>query len=455
MNGVVKKCVVIYGFILIAMGADAQGLFEQPEEKLVDIRGFGRGVFFLAEKDGNPGISSLYSEAGLLVEYQPDNRFDLFSEIRFRSGYEYEEYLVQPQIRELYGELHLGRFDLRAGQQVVAWGRADAFNPTDNITPRDYFVRSPEPDDMRIGNYLFRATFRINDFLSLEGIWVPLYRYSVYRYDLFDMPDFVSFYQPDYVTWGSNGGNAAVKLDYFFPAIDGSVSIFNGYDPQAGIGVRNMNLDFVSGLSLSLQPEPFRQTTIGTDFATTAGKYGLRGELGLRIPGKDYEEKIFTPQTDLRYVIGIDRSIGKFNLLVQYSGQWIPGFKPMPDLYMFSDSESLPIPEPFSFYELNKSLDEQIRGFNGLIFGQTHRISHVLMIRPSVSLLFETLKCELFASYNLNTEEYNIDGRLSYKFNDRLGVTIGGQYFDGPDITMYDMIRPVFSGGYMELRYSF
>jgi len=421
----------------------------------MEVRGFARGVMYLVEDAGKPDLSSLYGEGGLSVTYNPDSKFILFSEVRMRAGNEYDEYMFQPRMREFYGELHLGRFEIKAGQQVVAWGRADAFNPTDNITPKDFFVRSPEPDDMRLGNYLFRTTFRINNFFSLEGIWVPVYRYSVYRYDLFDMPDFVSFKQPDYTTWESHGGNMAIKLDYYFPSFDGSVSVFNGFDPQAGIDVRNMNLDLVSGISLGLEPEAFRQTTIGADFSSTAGRFGLRGELGIRMPEKGYRDKIFTPNPDLRYVLGIDRSIGKFNLLIQYSGQWIPGFKPMPELFMFSDSESLPLPEPFSFEELNKSLDDQIIGFNRLIFGQSHRISHTLMIRPSVNLLFETLKCELFALYNFNTREYNIDGRVSYRFNDHLGLTIGGQYFDGPLISLHEMIRPVFSGGYVELRYSF
>ncbi len=446
---------VIYGFLLITSGVSAQGLFDKPEEAMIDLKGFGRSVMYMGENAGNLSISSMYAEAGLLMKYNPDSKFTLTSEVRFRGSKEYNEYLVEQRLREFYGDLHLGRFDIRAGQQVVAWGRADAFNPTDNITPRDYFVRSPEPDDMRLGNYLFRTTFRISESFSLEGIWVPVYRYSVYRYDLFNMPDFVSFYQPDYATWVSHGGNMAIKLDYYFPAIDGSISVFNGFDPQAGIDVRNINLDLVSGLSLSLAPEAYRHTTIGADFATTAGRFGMRGELGMRMTQKNYKDKIFAPQSDLRYVFGIDRSMGKFDLLIQYYGQWVPGFKPMPVLAIFNDSESLPIPEPFSFEELNESLDDQIIGFNRLIFGQSYRMSHVIMVRPSVSLLFETLKCELFGSYNLNTDEYTIDGRVSYKFNDQLGLTIGGQYFDGPAVSIYEMIRPVLSGGYIELRYSF
>ncbi len=78
-------------------------------------------------------------------------RGKLFSEMRFRSGYEYNEQINQFQLREAYADLYLGDFDLRAGQQIIAWGRADGINPTNNLTPQDYFVRSPEPDDIRMG----------------------------------------------------------------------------------------------------------------------------------------------------------------------------------------------------------------------------------------------------------------------------------------------------------------
>ena len=34
--------------------------------------------------------------------------------------------------------MNLGRVDLRAGKQEIRWGRADAYNPTDNLIPYDY-----------------------------------------------------------------------------------------------------------------------------------------------------------------------------------------------------------------------------------------------------------------------------------------------------------------------------
>ena len=36
---------------------------------------------------------------------------------------------------EAYATVHFSKSDLRIGKQIVAWGRADGINPTDNLTP--------------------------------------------------------------------------------------------------------------------------------------------------------------------------------------------------------------------------------------------------------------------------------------------------------------------------------
>jgi hypothetical protein len=61
----------------------------------------------------------------------------------------FEARLYSPDIRDgqvagtlLEGFLtfRFARAELRLGKQIVAWGRADGINPTDNLTPRDYSV---------------------------------------------------------------------------------------------------------------------------------------------------------------------------------------------------------------------------------------------------------------------------------------------------------------------------
>jgi len=55
------------------------------------------------------------------------------------------------QIKEAYLHFRSGDWDYRLGRQIVAWGRADRLNPTDNLTPRDFTLLYPEIDEDRFG----------------------------------------------------------------------------------------------------------------------------------------------------------------------------------------------------------------------------------------------------------------------------------------------------------------
>src|SRR3989475_11139578 len=65
------------------------------------------------------------------------------------------------KFREGYLDLRLGALDVRLGRQIIAWGRADQINPTDNLTPRDFTLLVPEDADQRSGTTGARATYRV------------------------------------------------------------------------------------------------------------------------------------------------------------------------------------------------------------------------------------------------------------------------------------------------------
>jgi hypothetical protein len=456
-----KEAVILMVLLFTSVGIKGQSLFESAGQgtevasgNRIELGGYLRGVLYPGENDNKAEISSGYGEAALKLKIIPDESLSIFSEFRLRGGYEYGSAIVRPELREFYADISFGKLDLRIGHQIIAWGRADGMNPTDNLTPRNYFVRSPEPDDIRMANYLFMGKYRLTENIRLEGIWVPFYRYSLYRFDLFDMPDYVKIKNPGNLEWENSGGNTGLKTEFLFPGVDGSVSWFSGFDPQPGIDIINLSMD-LSGLLLDLGTGAFRHNTIGADFATSAGGVGIRGEAALRIPAKESKDEIFTPETDLRYVFGLDRSFGNFNLMIQYIGQWVNDFTDMPELMLFDDSGAFPVPDTSMYMLIPGILNEQIRGFNRLIYGQTHRVSHTFALRPSVSLLYNTLDAEIYAMYNLSTEELMVMPKLSYSISDNLKITLGGQYFSGPENTLNDIVGPVFNAGFLELKWSF
>lgn len=442
-------------------GTYAQGLFEaagtSEKGSPFQLSGYGRGVLYTGAHAAPslPEIRSGYGEAALEINALSGMRGKLFSEIRIRDGYEYNEHIQQVQLREAYADLYLGDFDLRAGQQIMAWGRADGINPTNNLTPQDYFVRSPEPDDMRLGNFLLRGRYTIKARIRLEAIWVPVYLQSVYRFDLFDLPEYVNLagaYRPEAA---ARNGSVAGKVDFLFERFDGSISWFSGYDPMPGINAGPLAETPGNNPVIDLYARPFRQQTAGLDIAFGLGSFGVRGEAAYREPATGYKDQTFVPNRDLRLVMEIDRSAGIFSIMLLYSGQYVFDFEEMQGLEGFPDIEPEMLRQPAVWAMLGPMMDQQLARFNRIIFDQTKEITHSLAARPAISLFHDVLDLEVFGLYNFSTQEWTLLPRLTWSISDNLRGCLGWQYFEGPPDTRFDLIAPVFNGGFMELRYTF
>lgn len=428
----------------------------------MELSGYARGVLYTGEYSRTDAseINSTYGEAALRIRAFTGSRGKIFSELRFRNAFEYKEWINQVNLREAYVDLSLGRFNIRVGQAILAWGRADGINPTNNLTPEDYFVRSPEPDDMHMGNFLIRGQWSILPQLRFESVWVPRYKYSVYRFDLFKMPGSVRFSESPMPEAVWENGSLAAKLDFLFTGFDGSLSWFNGFDPMPGIQPGELSPVLAEELQLEMYARAFRQQTLGLDFSFGMGSFGVRGEAAYRIPGADYRDEVFAPEKDLRYVLQIDRTAGDFSLMAMYVGHCVfnftsmPGAAGIPDLTdMILDPAQLQ--DPVALASLDGMITQQVAAFNRVLFDQTEEFSHTLGLRPALGLFHEVFKAEITGTFNINTHEWGIIPGLTWHVSDNLKLRAGGQYFEGPAGSRYDLIAPVFNGAYFEVRYSF
>ena len=83
---------------------------------------------------------------------------------------------VSWDIREGYAQMSLGRLDLRAGRQVIVWGRADKVNPTDAWSTRDFSLLAPNDDDQRLGVATLQVTWNAGAYRAIT-LWQPEWRY--------------------------------------------------------------------------------------------------------------------------------------------------------------------------------------------------------------------------------------------------------------------------------------
>ncbi len=396
---------------------------DTQQELNYQLNGYFRSGLFANEET----IMEKYAEGALKLDISGSKFGNAYAELRYStSGIDAED--NQAWLREGYVNLFLGRFDFRIGQQVIVWGRADGFNSTNNITPADFTVYSPDEDDRRLANFVTKGTCNFQPF-KLEIDWVPVYKATQLPLDEATLPEGVSWgeSQVPEPEWGK--GALASRLDLQQPAYDASLSYFRGYHKMPGLAYS------VNTSGVDVYTKAYRVQVFGADFSTTAGSYGLRGEFAFSLPDKDSDSLFSTPCKQIEYTLGIDHEWGNFSLIAQYIGK-----------YIFDFTEDIVSQNAIAY---------QVNVWNRMLFSQTSEWNNAVSLRPSLSLFYETLNCEVFSLANFNTEEWLVMPKITYNITDALGVCAGVQLYGGPDNTLYGFMGNKRNTAFAEVKISF
>ncbi len=446
------KQLLIFLFLIIPALVFSQGLFESSIEEaeeeakpVLDFNGYARGTAWLGSEQYDFGFA--FGEFTLQGKLEKNSTW-LFTDLRFRSGYRFGTSFTEMEIKEAYAGLAAEKVDVRLGNQIVSWGRTDGFNPTNNITPEDYFFLTPDPDDQKLSNFMLRVKYRFNSAVELDVIGVPLYRPSVYRFDLFDMGENVSF--GDFVTpeRSFKNGSIAARLNVELPKTGFSFSWFRGYSPMYGFDVRDINWSSESPV-ISNAGVPYLKNSLGADLSVPAGSWIARTELAFNLVEED-EKRMYMPNSDLSYVIGLEHNFGEFNTLLQYVGKYT---------FNFSDPKSPVLLDPTDpvaqLNYANEMICYESLLFNRRIFYQQEETNHALALSITRSFRYETLQASLSAYYNFTSEEYLLRPELEWKITDGLSAKIGFSLMDGPEGSLFSYSGSIMSGGFIQLKASF
>jgi hypothetical protein len=408
---------------------------ENKSDLSAELNGFIRGAFFAGESNDQDKIEqkSGYGELGLKLRVRKGELGSGYAEVRLVQGSQFNTRLSEIRLREGYVNLYPGNFDLSVGQEIVVWGRADGYNPTNNITPRNILIFSTDEDDRRLSNFLFNVKYNFNP-LRLEIIYVPKYRSSVLPTALFPLEDYVEIGEQDNPDASLENSSIALKLEILLNSVEGSFSYFHGFMPLPGISLQSISTE--GGLNVEVANKPYKMDVLGSDFSTTLGSFGFRGEVAYRNPIEDYtlDENVYIPNPDIQYVLGADRSIGDFNIILQFIGRHVVDFT--------------------EFKETGFPTD-QLYIYNRMIAAQLYENSYALFLRPSVVLFHETAHIDLLAYYDMTTDESLIRLLFSYDFRDGLTFKIGAEKYSGPENTLFGTINKALSSAFVELRVSF
>ncbi len=323
---------------------------------------------------------------------------------------------AQGELREGYFDLAFGDVDLRIGRQIIAWGKADGLNPTDNLAMRDYTLMAPEDADQRSGAAAVKGTLNSGD-LRLTLAWLP-----EFRENRFALPPGIAFSAErpanEWKQW-------AVKAEYFGSDHDWSLSYFDGLDkmPDLAPGAAGVLLRYG------------RIRAFGADGAMSVGRYGLRAEAAYLASEDASGSDPFVKNGVFYAVAGGDRTfLENLNVNVQYAYRQVFDHR-APGSYGDASVDALATAA-------------------SLVANQYDEIQHGMTFRVNNKWFNETLEAEVAGAVWFRHGDSLIRPKVKYAVNDAIGLTLGADIYGGPKESFFGQLTGS-NAVYAEGRYNF
>jgi hypothetical protein len=329
------------------------------------------------------------------------------------------------ELREAFVDLRFGPLDIRAGRQIIAWGRADGLNPTDNLTGEDLTLLAPDDDDRRLGTTALRASYYLGD-VSVAAFWLPEFR--GHRFPLPPSPGFA--FVRDHSAWPGN--QWALRVEQTGRVVDWSISYFDGHDLTPDLGVRLAEAMPDRDVVITLSHR--RIQVFGADMAANLGRIGLRAE-GAYVDTEDRAGRDpFTKNPFLFAVVGGDRTFREYlNLNVQYLYRFVRGWTVHTEL---------------------SPIQAGVAELQGVLNSQAARVQHGASFRVSYKWLRETLEGECAAAGFFGPDGLALRPKVTYALTDRWKVLMGAELYRGDSSSAFGLLQPN-STAYLEARWSF
>lgn len=287
----------------------------------------------------------------LRLEGAPSNLYHYFSEIRLRGfGFPITDQFTDLQLqeknkaypwglefREAYVDLYslgLKNLDLRIGRQVIAWGTADALNPTGNLSPDD--LEDIFNFGEKLGTNAVKASYYLGDNLTINGIYVPIFTPATLPFgdfaDAFSAPmdlppGMTTRTLSDTVILPerkpSESSQIGLKTSTNLLGYDLSLSYFKGRDDLPILSKATITpVDLIGTVDIATELIYPEMQVIGADFAGSIGSVGIWGE-GAVFMMEATQSVVLDDEPYFKYVLGGDYT---FKNGLYFNGQYLHGF---------------------------------------------------------------------------------------------------------------------------------
>lgn len=306
-------------------------------------------------------------------------------------------------VRELYLSWDWGKWSYSLGRQILPWGRADKFNPTDNLSPRIFRSIIVDDDEQRWGADIAKLDYVSGGPWSATLIWSPNLRGH-------DIPrTFVQMLTGDDTSPDADEDTWAIKTDLFMGSLEASFSYLRGVALLPYVKYSQEGNEV-------LRPE---HEVIGADFFYSLnGNYGLRGEFAITDLAINAENEANAPE-DFNYsVLGLERQLPQ---------GWLVSMQ-----YLRRDAD-----------EASGNLNSVtvIKNLNDAIWFQTENRDDSIAFGLSRAPFYSAFSGEFGVVGSLTQGAYSIFGELSLDLSENFNVSAFFTEYAGEDDTNYGALK--------------
>lgn len=326
-------------------------------------------------------------------------------------------------VREAYIDLTFGKFDIRAGRQIITWGVGDLVFIND-VFPKDWvaFLSGQPLQYLKFGSDAININF-FPEFASIQMITIPFYQADILprgeRLMAFDpFPTLTNRKEVQPATSFKNTQIAA-RLYRYLGNLDVSLYFYRGFwgsPPAMTVDFDHILLTFTHP-RLNVYGGSLQGAFLNGVLSLEGGFYDSRDDAKGTNPGIE--------NSQIRLLVGYQRVFGdNFTIGLQYYGEKIQKFSQY--------KESLPPGFP-----------------------QRKELRHTLSLRLTQFLKYQTVRLSFFTFYSPNEEDYYLNPEVRYELGDNVWLALGGIFLGGKkDHTFFGQFEKN-DNVYFVLRYGF
>ena len=310
-------------------------------------------------------------------------------------------------LREVYVDIYLDKFDFRFGKQQIVWGQADGVFITDIVSPldlTDFLMR--DFNEIRIGVNAAKINYYPSLDHSFELVWIASFTPSI-------LPADGSIWQPQMefpapptidnsnqeVPFTFESSEVFLKYSLSKPWADIQLMAAYTWDDAPVMHVTPIVPPDPPGLLI--KPQHHRLGLVGSSFNTQVADFVIRGE-GAYYFNKNWQTTDpaatdFLVEKDyFNYVVGLDKTIGTWKFSAQFIQKIISDY------------------------------DEAI---------EADDVDNLATLLISKSLFRETVRLEWFSYHGFNNNDALMRIRGFYYPHDAVSIELGSNIFTGTEGT--------------------